>query len=250
LVRTQQLRYSTIRFEEAATNGREGYESARYLLDRASTPRPKLAPIARRGDEDRQAGNFAGAIADCSQAIRLYVTANPSEPELVAIYCSRGDVFMSSSEYGRAIADYTDALGLDAGNARALSDRANAYRAEGDRAPVIADYVGAIQRDSDSDLIWVDRGDELQRAGDATEASQLFRDSVEVFQRLTKAEPTIARWRRDLALSYFKLGSAVDRQERFADALEAHRNGLAHGANPLGKRTRQQRIAKCPGRSH
>jgi tetratricopeptide (TPR) repeat protein len=216
LVRTQQLRYSTIRFEEAATNGREGYESARYLLDRASTPRPKLAPIARRGDEDRQAGNFAGAIADCSQAIRLYVTANPSEPELVAIYCSRGDVFMSSSEYGRAIAD----------------------------------YVGAIQRDSDSDLIWVDRGDELQRAGDATEASQLFRDSVEVFQRLTKAEPTIARWRRDLALSYFKLGSAVDRQERFADALEAHRNGLAHGANPLGKRTRQQRIAKCPGRSH
>jgi tetratricopeptide (TPR) repeat protein len=183
--------------------------------------------FARRGDEDRQAGNFAGAIADYSEAIRLYVTANPSEPKLVAIYCSRGDALMSSSEYARAIADYTDALGLDARNARALTGRANAYRAQGDHAPAIADYVGAIQRDSDSDLMWVDRGDELQRAGDAAEASQLFRDSVEVFQRLTKAEPTTARWRRDLALSYFKLGSAVDKQEKFADALEAHRNGLA-----------------------
>jgi tetratricopeptide (TPR) repeat protein len=190
-------------------------------------PHKSADDFARRGDEDRQVGNFAGAIADYSEAIRHYVTANPSEPKLVALYCSRGDVFMSSSEYGRAIADYTDALGLDARSARALTGRANAYRAEGDHTPAIADYVGAIQRDSDSDLIWVDRGDELQRAGDAAEASQLFRDSVEVFQRLTKAEPTTARWRRDLALSYFKLGSAVDRQERFADALEAHRNGLA-----------------------
>ncbi|HUD89579.1 MAG TPA: tetratricopeptide repeat protein [Xanthobacteraceae bacterium] len=183
--------------------------------------------LAIRADQYRQMGEFDAAIASYTEAIRLYVNANPREPKLAAIYCSRADIFASRKEYGRAVADYTDALQLASQNGCALKGRANAYQAESIRGLAIADYLAAVHLDADNDLTWMNRGDDLLSAGEYDTALQLFRDSTEVFQRLTKAEPANARWRLDLSLSYYKSASALIKQDRFADVLDSLRDSLA-----------------------
>jgi tetratricopeptide (TPR) repeat protein len=183
--------------------------------------------LASRGDENRKAGNLERAIADYTGAIQLYIEANPREPKLAAIHCNRGDVFQSRGEYGRAIADYTDALRLEPRSACALRGRADAYRADGDNERGIADYIAAVRGDVDSDLNWVNRGGDLQRAGELARALQLFFDSSAVFKRLIRAEPANVRWQRDLAVSYFKAGAVLMEQDRFAEALDTYRDNLA-----------------------
>jgi tetratricopeptide (TPR) repeat protein len=191
--------------------------------------------LASRGDASRRSGNIESAIADYSEAIRIYEQRNPPAPKLADVYGSRGDLYLSRGEYGRAVGDFTAVLELEPRNARALLGRADALRAGGDRERAIADYIAAIHLDADNDLAWINRGDEWQSAGDLARALEIFRVCVAAFQGLVRAEPANVRWRRDLSLADFKVGGILYKYERFTEALDADRESLAIVRTLVGK---------------
>jgi tetratricopeptide (TPR) repeat protein len=182
---------------------------------------------ATRGDDNRRKGELDRAIADYTEAIRLYTKADPRQQKLISVYCSRGEMFRARREYASAIADYTSALRIDSRSERALMDRADALRARGDREPALADFAEAIRINPGNDLAWVKRGDDEQGQGNLAEALQLFADNVTIFQRMVRAEPANTRWQRDLSVSYHKVGRTLKEQDKLSDALQAYRDSLA-----------------------
>jgi tetratricopeptide (TPR) repeat protein len=78
------------------------------------------------------------AIADYTEAIRIV----PNEP---SIYESRGGNYYSKKDYNRAIADYTEAIRLRPNFAATFYDRGNVYKAMGDYANAKTDYEAALR---------------------------------------------------------------------------------------------------------
>jgi tetratricopeptide (TPR) repeat protein len=56
---------------------------------------------------------------------------------------------------------------------------------------------------------------------------EAHRDSLTIAERLTKADPGNARWQRDLAVSYSKVGDVLEAQGKLDEALEVYREDLA-----------------------
>ena len=65
---------------------------------------------------------------------------------------NRGNAYSDKCDFDRAIADYSEAIGLDPKYARAFNNRANAYRAKGDADRAAADHNEAIRIDPKSTL--------------------------------------------------------------------------------------------------
>ncbi len=86
------------------------------------------------------AGDFAGAVADCDAAVRL-------DPDgEVALVC-RGNFLASSGELDRAMADFDAAIGLDPGYALAHYSRGFTAALNGDARRALADLDEAIRLD-------------------------------------------------------------------------------------------------------
>jgi tetratricopeptide (TPR) repeat protein len=67
-------------------------------------------------------------------------------------------------------------------------------------------------------------GDVLVAQGNLTEALKSFRDGLAIAERLAKADPSNARWQRDLAMSSAKLARAYRRLGNVPEALaELHK---------------------------
>jgi len=80
------------------------------------------------------------AIRGCSEVIRV----NKEAPKTLAFaFSSRGDGYAFKQDYGRAIADYTEAIRLDPNFAAAYNGRAGAYSDQGDVDRAVADYIEA-----------------------------------------------------------------------------------------------------------
>jgi septal ring factor EnvC (AmiA/AmiB activator) len=56
--------------------------------------------------------------------------------------------------------------------------------------------------------------------GKLDEALKAYRDGLTIRERLAAADRSNTQWQRDLAISYFKLASVYERQDRIADALQ------------------------------
>jgi hypothetical protein len=70
-------------------------------------------------------------------------------------------------------------------------------------------------------------GDDLMARGDLASALKSYRDSVAAIERLAKTDPGNAGWRRDLSMSYDKIGNILMAQDNPPEALKAFRDGLA-----------------------
>ncbi|MGY8664721.1 tetratricopeptide repeat protein [Bradyrhizobium sp. UFLA05-109] len=81
---------------------------------------------------------FAHAIADYDELIRLY-------PRNMYAYYSRAYSYHQLGEFDRAIADYGEAIRLNPKNQRAYFSRGVTYSKNGDYDRAIADYTDAIQ---------------------------------------------------------------------------------------------------------
>jgi tetratricopeptide (TPR) repeat protein len=80
------------------------------------------------------------AIRGCSEVIRV----NKEAPKTLAFaFTSRGDGYAFKQDYGRAIADYTEAIRLDPNFAAAYNGRAGVYSDQGDVDRAVADYIEA-----------------------------------------------------------------------------------------------------------
>ena len=93
-----------------------------------------------RGVAYIETGNYDGAIADLSEAIRL-------DAKNARAYNNRGWAHNEKKNYQRALADLDEAIRLDPNYAYAYNNRGNAHRGKNDFDRAIADYSEAIRLD-------------------------------------------------------------------------------------------------------
>jgi tetratricopeptide (TPR) repeat protein len=93
-----------------------------------------------RGEAHYAKGDYDGAIADFSEAIRL-------DPKFAIAFSGRGLAYSAKGDHDRAIADFNEAIRLDPKSRIAFYNRGLAYDAKGDYDRAIADYTEAIRLD-------------------------------------------------------------------------------------------------------
>jgi tetratricopeptide (TPR) repeat protein len=110
--------------------GRRDEEIAAYTYALGLDPGFSLG-YAARGNAYREAGDYPRALVDCDAALRFGDEA--------ALYSTRGLVHHGQGSFGRAVADFTEAIRREPNNAVYYENRAAAYRGAGDEANAAAD---------------------------------------------------------------------------------------------------------------
>jgi tetratricopeptide (TPR) repeat protein len=106
----------------------------------------------------------ADGIAACSRLLRR-------DPKTVDAYLARGKIYAIQRDYGRAIADYNEAIKLNPKNALAYNARGGAYAARGDLDRAIADYDQALRLDpANRTLFYGSRGAAYEAKSDLDRA--------------------------------------------------------------------------------
>ena len=104
------------------------------------------------------------AIAACDRAI---ASGRYSGTKLSQLYNNRGAEYRKKAEYGRAVADSSEAIRLDPNNAPAYAQRGTAYYKAGQYDPAIADFGQAIRQDPQYAFALYLRGLAKRKQGDA-----------------------------------------------------------------------------------
>ena len=107
-----------------------------------------VVAYGNRGNANDKLGDYAQAIEDYDQALRL-------DPNVALTYYNRGITYSDLGDIARAIEDYDQALRLDPGYLDAYNNRGNAYRKIGEAARAIEDFDQALRLDpSDAEVYW------------------------------------------------------------------------------------------------
>ena len=131
----------------------------KVLLTRAETAKPltqdsKSIPTKTYfnwGNKKFDLGDYAGAIADYTQALRL-------KPDFALAYYNRGIAKKELGQYIAAIADYTETIRLKPDHASAYYNRGIAKRKLEQYDAAIADYTEAIRLRQDHASAYYNRG--------------------------------------------------------------------------------------------
>lgn len=107
---------------------------------RSTAQKPKFAEAAKRGLDAFEKGNFAQAIVDFDDAIRL----NPDHSEARRW---RGDAFLNRNEFDKALSAYEDAIRLDPKNAMAYLSRGMALTGKREPGPALVAFETAVRLD-------------------------------------------------------------------------------------------------------
>jgi tetratricopeptide (TPR) repeat protein len=102
---------------------------------------PKNAQdFVTRALERQEAGDYAGAIADCNEALKL-------EPQSVQAYAARGIVRHGQGYLDRAVADYDRALSINPQEGRVYTLRGTVHLAQGKLDLARLDFDKAVEFD-------------------------------------------------------------------------------------------------------
>ncbi|WP_341525070.1 tetratricopeptide repeat protein [Nostoc sp. UHCC 0302] len=116
-----------------------------------SVAAPKADDFYIQAGEKYKNGDFKGAIADYTQAIRL-------NPNYLNAYFGRGVASYNLGDNKRAIADYNQALKINPNYANAFINRGVSRSALGDKQGAIADYNQALKIDPNYANAYINRG--------------------------------------------------------------------------------------------
>ncbi|MDR1902698.1 MAG: tetratricopeptide repeat protein [Treponema sp.] len=114
-------------------------------------------------------GVYDRAIVYFSEAIR-------NKMESAEVYNYRGEAHLLKDDYDKAIADFTEAIGL--GHTNAYTTRGTAYLRKGNYDRAIADFTEAIRLDSGFALAYVLRGRAYSNKGDYDKAIADYTEAV------------------------------------------------------------------------
>ena len=153
-----------------------------------------------RGKAHYDAGKFAEAVGDFSEAVRL-------NPQNATYHAWLARAFNRQQDYARAIEEANCAVELDATCALAYRQRGYAYElSQQDYDRALADYSEAIRLDPGDDLAYAYRGDTLLSQGRLDEA-------VSDLSEAARLDPHNVQ--RHLWLAY-----ACNEQENYIKAME------------------------------
>jgi tetratricopeptide (TPR) repeat protein len=158
-----------------------------------------------RGNERYDAGDYAGADADYSEAIRL-------KPDDALAYNNRGIARQAQGDLGGALADYEQALRLKPDFADAYNNRGAARADQGDLAGALADYNEALRLKPDYADAYYNRGNARQAQGDLAGASADYEQAL--------------RLKPDFASAYYNRGVARQAQGDLAGAIADYEQAL------------------------
>jgi tetratricopeptide (TPR) repeat protein len=119
--------------------------------------RPEL--FRARAEASVHAGDYAQAVADYSEVIRLAADA--------AAFSDRSLAYLATGECDRAIADATEAIRRDPRFAKAYFNRGSAYGTEGRYDLAVADFSKAIELDPNEPHYYASRDYFLGKADPA-----------------------------------------------------------------------------------
>jgi tetratricopeptide (TPR) repeat protein len=142
------------------------------------------ANFYNRGLAYAQLGEFAQAIEDFNQALRL-------EPKLAVAYYNRGFVYFGKREYEKAVEDFSESLRLDPKFAAAYNNRGTTYGALGQLERAITDFDRALQLDARMPGAYVGRGLAYMGLGNRAAACRDWRQAAELGH--TKAQEEVQR---------------------------------------------------------
>jgi lipoprotein NlpI len=182
---------------------------------------PVLVSRAVADDVDtcRRASGEA-AISACTRAIG---SGRWRGPDLAKAFNNRGTAYYAKGDYGRAIADYNEAIRLDPKYSFAYNNLGNAHRANGDYDRAIANYNAAIRLDRKSVAAYYNRASAYYGKGDKDRAITDYSEAI-------RLDPKSAYAYRERGLAYLysdRLTNAL------ADVSQASKLDQKDGYNAL-----------------
>ena len=176
----------------------------------------------RRGNRHYDAGEYADAVAEYTQAIAL-------DPKYAVAYNNRGAAYDDLGKYAEAIADCTQAITLDSKYAGAYNNRGNAYAKLGKYAEAIADYSQAITLDPKYAVAYSNRGVANNHLGKYAEA-------IADYDQAIALDPKYARAYNNRGIAYADWGKYPEAIVDYTQAIaldpkyaKAYNNrGVAH----------------------
>ncbi len=171
---------------------------------------PSQASPPASGDARNACENKSGdeAIVGCSELIG-------ENPNNAAAFFNRGIEYAKKRDYDRAIADFSKAISIRPGDARAYNSRAASfYRGKDDYHHAIADYTKAVDLDPGFSAALVNRGNVYRaiRAYDValkdlnaaiamnTKSNAAFYFRAQVYEALGRKDDAIADYRQALGV--------------------------------------------------
>jgi len=151
-----------------------------------------------RGAAYYNKGDYDLAIRDYNEAIRL-------KPDFAFAYVGRGGTYAAKKDYDRAIEDYNEAIRLNPNEGSAYENRGVAHALEGDYDRAIQDYNEAIRLSPNEIAAYFGRGLAHANEGDDDRAIQDFNEVI--------------RLKPKFALAYEKRGDAYFFQTNLTAAI-------------------------------
>ncbi len=125
----------------------------------------------------------------------------PAPAKTAQDYFNSAYAAYEAGDYGRAIADYSEAIRLKPDDASAYYNRGNAYRAKGDNGRAIADYDQAIRLKPDYASAYNNRGAAFYAKGEYARA-------IEDYDRALRIDPNVKNAAANKALAEAELAKA------------------------------------------
>lgn len=149
------------------------YDQAIDFFTRQIERQPTAAAYSHRSRVYCYHGDFAQALADAVEAVRL-------DPKLASAYCNRGRAQAALDRIDEAIDDFTKAIECDPRLATAYCHRGRAWTERGNLDQAIADCDLAIGLDPQSAVAYYYRGRAYERAEQDAKAVADFTKSIEL----------------------------------------------------------------------
>jgi len=177
----------------------------RVIDDDKVKPKGRGAAYYNRGNAHSAKGDFAAAIADYDEAVKL-------EPKSARALTNRGIAHSEKGDAEAAIADFDAAVKRDPRFASAYFNRANAHAAKGEVDRAVADYTAALRYDRRNVNAHIARGAPYVARGAPAKA----RVDMALAARLDRKNAYAVLW-RDIAERRSKQKSVLTRGAKGLD---------------------------------
>ncbi|MDR1929280.1 MAG: tetratricopeptide repeat protein [Treponema sp.] len=145
-------------------------------------------------------GNANKNLGNWDQAIADYTEVLREDPGNAIAYCSRGSAYINKRDYDRAIADLNQAIRLDPNDAISYNERGFAYDHKGGYDQAIADFNQALRLNPGFAVAYNNRGEAYRKKGNLDRA-------IADYDQAIRLDPTRVRAYSNRGLAYTLKGN-------------------------------------------